>query len=685
MRRYEECATRTENWGNAPPTKEYADSLIEGILKSGVEASWHSGVSEVGRALFPSKVYPNCHPEANFESFRYLIEKLHKIGRPVVSWCSLNMAAGVAEAHPDWRMQFVDSDAEPNPEAAINYVCFNSPYGKLLPDFAVELVRDVGFDGIWFDASTFSNQGTQPMFQPGCKCDFCRERFKKDAGLDLPEKVDYESRNFRIWVNWRYEVLMDVWKRIVEAVESVKPAAVVCFNNLRRRLTWGKFHGWNTGIPMRKIKLNAVMAGELNSFPSQADIQMKINQAYGFKKGVESWLSLRNYGGAFAPCPDKLTALQSVLGCISAGGIASCGTAERIKQVAPVLKEMEKAAAPRFPYLRGKVVEYAAIVASQQTMDFWEKGEASKVWDGIHGANEILLHSHLQSSLIFEDDIERNQLINYPVIILGNMVCVSKKQAEKLTEYVKAGGVLFACDRVGELDELGYPYEKPVLDDLLGVASRDKTKSGMPVLEIKDKKILSACKEYRYVSLHTSHTKVKPSPEVIVLGQMYDRMLKGETTIDKETQVCPGLWKRKIEKGTIIYLSADLFANYLLRPTPAMQQFFKILLTSIVEPKITLEAPIVVTMNVREQKDKIWAVHLHNNPGSCYRYPTNPPDVKCVMGVGEVIPVRDIIIRVNTNFIQSARSALSGKSFKIIDGNRVIIPELQLQDIILLE
>ena len=535
-------------------------------------------------------------------------------------------------------------------------------------------MKDVGFDGIWFDGATFSNHHTN--FQPGCKCDFCRKRFKKDTGLDLPERVDYESHNFRIWVNWRYEVLMDVWKRIVEAVEVVKPEATVCFNNYRRR----PLKPWNTAIPMRKIKLNAIMSSELDAFPFQADIQMKINQAYGFKKGVESWWPLHNYGNAWAPCPDKLTAVQAVLGCISAGGIASCGTGETAKQAALVLKEMENAAAPRFPYLGGRTIEYAAIVASQQTMDFWAKNNANKVWDEIHGANEILLHSHLQSSVIFEDHLEKENLSKYPIIILGNMVCISKKQAKGLKEYVEAGGVLFACDQVGELDELGYPYRKPILDELLGIVSRDKTK-GVPALEIKDKKLLSACREYPYVSLQTSHTMVKPSSDVVVLGKIYDRI---KATIEKETKNYPGLWKRKIGKGNIIYFSVDLFTNYLQKPTPAMQQFFKTLLTSIVEPKVTIEAPIIVTMNVREQKDKIWAAHLHNNPGSSYRYP-NPPNDVWLGGTGEVVPIRDIILKVNIGLIQSAKSALSGKSFEIINGNRVIVPELQLQDIILLE
>jgi len=42
MRKYEECATRSENRRDAPPTREYVDALIEGVLESKIEACWHS-------------------------------------------------------------------------------------------------------------------------------------------------------------------------------------------------------------------------------------------------------------------------------------------------------------------------------------------------------------------------------------------------------------------------------------------------------------------------------------------------------------------------------------------------------------------------------------------------------------------------------------------------------------------
>jgi hypothetical protein len=133
-------------------------------------------------------------------------------------------ARGVLDAHPDWQIQFMPCEGiTPHPESEVHHACYNSPYGELLPAFVAEIVRDVGFDGIWFDGSTFSNHHARPMFQPGCRCPFCQERFTRDTGLPLPERADYGDRVFRRWMRWRYDVLMDVYRRCVEAGECEAP------------------------------------------------------------------------------------------------------------------------------------------------------------------------------------------------------------------------------------------------------------------------------------------------------------------------------------------------------------------------------------------------------------------------------------------------------------------------------
>ena len=46
------------------------------------------------------------------------------------------------------------------------------------------------------------------------------QRFRRETGLEMPAKVDFDSPAFRTWVNWRYDVLMQVWRRVVEAVKE---------------------------------------------------------------------------------------------------------------------------------------------------------------------------------------------------------------------------------------------------------------------------------------------------------------------------------------------------------------------------------------------------------------------------------------------------------------------------------
>jgi len=66
-----------EQRGWHPPSREYVDNLVEGVLKTGVEAVIHSAVSQDCLPLFPSAVFPSSHPDASLDAFRYLLDRLH--------------------------------------------------------------------------------------------------------------------------------------------------------------------------------------------------------------------------------------------------------------------------------------------------------------------------------------------------------------------------------------------------------------------------------------------------------------------------------------------------------------------------------------------------------------------------------------------------------------------------------
>ena len=704
LKAYGQCASRVENRGNVPPSKKYTDTLVEDVLETGVEAVWNSAVGFGGQPLFPSKIVPNCHEEADIDLFKYLIKSLHDIGRPVLSWYPMILNKGLTEKHPDWKMSFFDSEPKDiQGEQFDAYCCYNSPYGELLPSIAVEIVKDVGFDGIWFDSPFMCRMSLEQGrgFLAGCNCKFCHDRFKKDTGLIFPKKLDFENRDFRLWLRWRYHVMMDLWERVIKAVKAEKPEAIVAFNNCRRRSP-DTLLDWKTAIPLQKLNYDCLMAGELDCFAMQSDFQMKQFKAYGCRDGVETWWPLSDYF-AFGPDTDPLLAQQASLGCVSAGGVASCGLAGNLSVYGEQLKAMQDATKPNIPYIGGETVEYAAIVCSQQTQDFFGSEDGYSIWNEWYGANEMCCHAHLQSSIIFDDHIDADELGQYPLLILGNYACVSKKQAKKIYEYVENGGCVFGCCHVGEYDELGYPHERPILDDLFGVVSR-RNEPGLPTFQLNDEDLKSKLGNWVTMSLGTVDDKLdvviaKPNDSVCLLGEMVNRpspfFYRSDNFKDNwfitssgepvENPFVPGLWQHDIGKGKAVFCAANVFRSYLKCPTPKFLLLLKMLMVRMVEPVITLDGPICVTMNTRIQKDDLWSVHLHNTPGSAHRYP-GPKVINALIHPMEVLPVHDLKIRVNKGVIKSAVSGVTGKKFEIAsDRSSVSIPCINLHELVLMD
>jgi hypothetical protein len=587
-----------------------------------------------------------------------------------MSWYPLGASKAITDAHPDWRMRFLDFPGTPNPEAAKLYACYNSPYRQALYAFSKEIVKELGFDGIWFDGSTFSSHATHPMFQPACCCDYCHERFRRDTGLEIPTKVDFDSRTFRLFLGWRYDVLMEVWRGVVDAVREANPLATVAFNNYRRRNSDLQL-SWNTAIPLRRLDLDAVMSCELDGFYGQADIQIKIGRAMGGRKGLETWLAGTDYY-AWVPDVDPLNHVQAGLACISAGGMLYVGFGDKASYKKELFQNLQKAFAPRAPYIGGEPVPYVANLVSQQSMDFQGQNDPSDFWDAAHGVNELLQHAHLLSEVVFDDHIDRGDIQKFPVLIVGNAVCLSTAQAKKLTQYVEQGGVLIACHQAGEKDELGYSHPRPVLDELLGIQARQEGPEHAcyevlnPDLKVNDS---------GFISLFGPRVKATPAEGVEVFLRTHQR---GE---EETLATWPGAWVRSAGRGKAIYFDGDIFPVYLRRPTRPMREFFARLLRGLAAPPLTINAPLVVTLNVRRAGNGDWWIHLHNYPGPGYRYP-NPPRSRQLGPPGEVVPVGPISIDVLSGGVLSARSGVTGQEFEVTTSKTITIPRLEMHEIV---
>ena len=703
---YQDCVSCLETRAAHPPTREYIDHLIEGLKTSGIDSIWHSAVGPRAIPLFPSKVFPVHHPDANAEIFHELVDRVHALGRTIICWYPLHLCKSLIDVHPEWRLQYYDFDnGDPaKGDKTEDVICPNTPYRQLLPEFMAEVTREFDFDGFWLDGTIYSiHWGT---FSPGCKCPCCQARFKKDTGLDLPapEAVNKHLITDPVakrWMKWRYDVLMDLWKGCVDAVVAVKPAATVAINNLRHR----DMNGWNLGIPLRTLGFDGIMSTETCTFPAQADVQIKLQKAYKCRRGVDTWQALSDHGYSWSPDAEALTFKQAMLATLAAGGDKTpVGTDCDIRHIAPLLKELHEAVAPLAPFKSGETVEYAAILASQQTEDYYTPLARNGM--SYHGANELCRHAHLQSSIIFDDYIDRDELGRYPVILLGNAACLSVAQAQTLGRYVQNGGVLFACHEAGTRDEWGTPHNQPVLDALLGIRQRGGIAPAVTTM-ITDAALREACGPM--VTFVNGATIAEPAADCRILATAVPPGLHGAypgvntwsagqsgfTGVSTNATATAGtggiqplanpaaLWTRPVGKGHVVYLGAELCHAYLHGPTTRMMKLLRTVLTSLRAPTVTLEGPQCVGVNTRIQPDGRWTVHVHNAPGGLYRYP-QPANSNYLHAVGEVVPVHNLVIQVTGPRVKSARSGLSGQEFKVEAGTRVLIPDLDLLDVVLL-
>jgi len=333
------------------------------------------------------------------------------------------------------------------------------------------------------------------------------------------------------------------------------------------------------------------------------------------------------------------------------------------------------------PYLKGETVSYAGIWLSQQAQDFYWQWQAENSWNGIFGANELCLHSHLQSSVIFDDHVSDGELDRFPVLLAGNTACISDTQAENLRTYVENGGVLFASCDFGRFDELGRERGKGVLDDFLGIKSR-KVSEGKPTLRILNQQLASSAGEW--VSFATGgHQYCETTDEAEVYARLIHQTganWEGVLDPDEKFPRSPGLWTIKRGKGFVVYSAVRIMADYLGHPGAGKRELFKSVLTGLACPKVSMEGFPGVNMNVRQQEVGTWTIHLHNAPGSAYR------PFSSIVDPGIVTPLRDLRLRFADRRVGCARSGLTGEDFSVSkDGEAVCIPRLSRNDVILVE
>lgn len=366
----------------------------------------------------------------------------------------------------DWRMLDVETGAPVFvPAYTAEQFCMNHPgFRKGYAAYVKKLLADTGMDGLMSDDMIFYADWR------ACSCQFCRDRFHREYGHDLPPVSDTNfwgnrrSQGFRDWIKMRFQTPADFLAEVKKALPENFPLLTCCSSSDNFYLpgfgmSYQDFIQSCNHVMLEMVGQTPAIEGTWDDrVPSQLlhlDIARKHNTpcfglGYGFFPdtaffiwavnkflGSDCWFS--TVKGRLNATPTELTALADDSELVSEGF------------------NWEK----RNPELfRGEADTDTAVFFSRATRDFYSQ----VIGDYCNDYNASCLNL-IRANLPCEVVADIPAFGKTRCLVLSSVMCLAPAQRRQLAEFLKAGGMVIATGPTGHYDEQGNPAAKPWLEE----------------------------------------------------------------------------------------------------------------------------------------------------------------------------------------------------------------------------
>lgn len=383
-----------------------------------------------------------------------------------------------------------------------------------------------------------------------------------------------------------------------------------------------------------------------------------------------------------------------------------------------VFAELQRAydfVAQREPYVRhAEMVPDVAILASAPSqllgplgsgrhpgrVDYGPVGgeHAARRTDRIDGAHLVLAELGIQT-LLYDEPGLRKHLAEQTAVVVPEQCLLEDATIDALARYVEDGGSLLVTGRTGWWDEANRLRQHDRLYKLLGVRVKGTLPS--PVHYIRPREALCSGTALPDMPIQCWGTAVAVEPvAAAVLADLFGPLpAVWRDGVQEEahwqhyttTGACPpghepagsALTLREFGQGRALYVAVDPFAAY-RHEGHHLARLFIGCLVELVAPadrrRISAEKPLHVELSLQRQAGRLIA-HLLNYTGQ--------KRAGTLAHVEEIVPVRDIILRVQTGrrpqqvTLQSDDIALS---WEYADGvTTARVPELPIHAMVVFE
>ncbi len=365
-------------------------------------------------------------------------------------------------------------------------ICLNSP---ALDQYFVPEVQEAWETskayGVLLDSFRY-----MPDMPKACYCQWCRERFRSEEGLELPEKMDPEDEAYRRAWEWRYRVVVRALERIRNGLWEVSRGKARLYYNSHPA-------GW-AGRPNRVVEMARDLLDGVFAEASEVDVKgpglltivAKLSKALlGDDKPV---LVTRN---AFhflrvVQSPPKQTIKQGIWEIVAAGGqpvvtIFSSQLFEDPRALEAVEEVYERLEAIEEYLVGAKPLKLVGLVYSNTTHDWYLHNHPEYYVGEVEGFADMLMHNHIPWGFVPDYSLEDlNALGEYRVLVLANTGVLSDEAEEAIARYVEEGGMLIATHQVGVMRP-DFTYRQAMaLEEVMGVRYEGLRRLGYVYLDL---------------------------------------------------------------------------------------------------------------------------------------------------------------------------------------------------------
>jgi len=503
------------------------------------------------------------------------------------------------------------------------YVCINKPYMEKVKKDLFDLIQH-DLDGVFLDG---------PLAMGKCYCPHCVREFKELYNKTYDEATEAEIMKYNTFKVTRFV------KMCHEVVKGTKPEVVLYLNNsalcaditgsnTRELCDYVDFLGAEGGFvwvdknstnypvsPMAKIlesqsggKPTVIfIAGDYKpwSYYMHTAEETTLYYAQTIANGANVWYGLHGP-------TDQIN---------TPGGEAAIKMNRFILDHDDIFADHKSVNRVALMWSQNTANYYKSSVGMSDFRNSQTVGEENEFfsdhYNAFYGAYEMLARSHVQHDVIDEVNVINGDLAKYDLLIMPTCACVSDREVEKITEFVKNGGNLITTYDTGFYDENGEPATFPKLGALQGMKSFDKFFSylgyGNGYMRENESELFEGVSWERLPSALLS---VKAEFDGKVHGEYSYPMTSRYT--DYPTEWYPSIVENRFGKGKVICFTGTVCEFYKAFSNPDTKKIFINAVKSCADPLVTTDAPSSVEMVLRKLPCG-YALHCINFTGEMER------------------------------------------------------------------